>query len=98
MSDNNNNNNDQPDTTIEVERGTDVRVGGVGRINVLVIDYEGDGRAEYEELPAGATVRDVVGDTRDRTVSVNGERASADTPLEDGDKITTSPESPEGGC
>lgn len=94
MSDSNDN---KPETTIEVEQGSNVQVGGAGKIRVLVIDYAGDGSADYEEVAAGARVRDIVGDGPDRTVAVNGERASLDTELHDGDKVTTSPESPEGG-
>ena len=83
-------------TTIRVTAGTDIDVENQngGRIRVLVVRAD-VGNAARQEINTGACVCDVVGDTS-QEIRVNGEIASANQELHEGDRVTVTPTNPEG--
>lgn len=83
-------------TTIRTVAGTDIEVENQngGRIRVLVVRND-TGEAGSRHIPVGSRVGDVVGNANGE-VRRNGSPADDEDILEDGDRLSVTPENPEG--
>lgn len=78
-------------TTVRVREGSDVDIEGVGSIRVLVVKNDGSGAAAYQNVPAGTQLQAVVQSQAGQAVRVNGQPADPARPLQDGDKVSVTP-------
>jgi len=99
---NGNNSNNVTTINVTAKPGDEVNIenqNGPTKIRILVVRYDREGGAQQVEVGPGATVGDAVGDTDGhQEITVNGAPATADQPLNSGDKVAVSPDNPEGGC
>jgi hypothetical protein len=84
------NENNNP-TTIRVEEGSDVVVSGSGAIRVLVIRNDGAGSAAYREVAPQTPVDVLVTGAPGQTIRANGQVVNGDYQLQNGDKISVTP-------
>ena len=86
------------ETIINVQSGTNIHVenrNGAGKIRIYVVDNNNNGDCGYRDVPAGSTVRDVVGDASGH-ISHNGRAANPDDTVEQDDKVTVTPQNVDG--
>lgn len=85
------NNNPLADITVPENNQIQVRANAGGSVRVLVMKNDDSGAVNYREVPAGSTVRDVLGDDQTQRVRVNGQPATPDQPVQNGDKLVATP-------
>lgn len=92
------NENQQP-TTIRIRAGQDLDIteNQDGPIRVLVMD-NATGACGFRSVPAGSRTCDVIEQSPGQRIRVNSEDADPDRPLEDGDRVSSTPERAEGNC